>query len=119
MIHRSPEDAIASEYFAQANGTAAILLLSLGFTSLQFIHPEPFARFTIIMSVMWLFTIGGPYRNILRFYLPQSAPLTRYISIIWRLKVFIISLGFILAVALGLKLDDIYSLLGYQELGVE
>jgi hypothetical protein len=112
MIHRSPEDAIANEYFSHANGTAAILLLSLGYTSLQFRHPEPFAWFTIIMSMVWLFSIGGPYRKILRFYLPQSA-LTRHISIIWHLKVFIISLGFVLAVALGLRVDDIYSLLGY------
>lgn len=119
MIHRSPEDAIANEYFSQANGTAAILLLSLGFTSLQFIHPEPFARLTIIMSMMWLFSTGGPYRKILRFYLPQSTTLMRYISIFWHLKVFIISLGFVLAVALGLKLDVIYSLLGYQELDIK
>ncbi|MDH1729553.1 hypothetical protein N5F00_08645 [Pseudomonas chengduensis] len=113
MIQSSPEEAIATQYFSQANGTVAFLLLSLGYTALQFEHPEPFAWLVITISMIWLFSIGGPYRSILNAYLPKGAPASRYIFIIWRLKIFIISLGFALAIALGLNTDGIYSLLGY------
>lgn len=113
MIQSSPEEAIATQYFAQANGTVSFLLLSLGYTSLQFDHPEPFAWFAIAISMIWLFAVGGPYRSILKAYLPKGASAARYIFIIWRLKIFVISVGFALTIALGLNTDGIYSLLGY------
>lgn len=114
MIHRSQEEAIATEYFSQANGTVAFLLVSLGYSALQSDHPEPFAWFSLFVSLIWLFSIGGPYRSILKYYLPKNSSMARYISIVWRLKIFIISLGFILAVALGMTTDDIYLFLGYS-----
>lgn len=114
MIHRSPEEAIANDYFAQANGTIAFLLVSLGYSALQMAHPEPFAWFSLLVSLIWLFSIGGPYRGILRYYLPKGASVARYMSIAWRLKIFIISLGFILAIALGMTTDHIYLSLGYS-----
>lgn len=114
MIHRSPEEAIANEYFAQANGTVAFLLVSLGYSALQSAHPEPFAWFSLFVSLIWLFSIGGPYRVILKYYLPKGASVARHVSIVWRLKTFIISLGFILAIALGMTVDDMYLFLGYS-----
>lgn len=114
MIQSSPEEAIANQYFAQANGTVSFLLLSLGYTSLQFDHPEPFAWFAITMSVIWLFSVGGPYRGILKVYLPKGASAYRHIAIIWRLKIFIVSIGFALAIALGINTDEIYFRLGYH-----
>ncbi|MBV5818791.1 hypothetical protein KUT89_28170 [Pseudomonas aeruginosa] len=114
MIHRSPEEAIAAEYFAQANGAVAFLLVSLGYSALQSDHPEPFAWFSLFISLIWLFSIGGPYRSILKYYLPKGASVARHISIAWQLKTFIISLGFVLAVALGMTAGDICLLLGYS-----
>lgn len=56
----------------------------------------------------------GPYRGILKYYLPKGASVARHVSIVWRLKTFIISLGFILAIALGMTVDDMYLFLGYS-----
>ncbi len=112
MIERSPEDAIANEYFSKANGTVAFLLVSLGYTALQFEHPKPFAWFAVAISMVWLFSVGSPYRGILDVYLPKGASVSRYILILWRMKVFIVSLLFILAVALGLTVKDIYCFFG-------
>lgn len=114
MIYHSPEEAIAAEYFSQANGAVAFLLISLGYSALQMDHPEPFAWFSLFVSLIWLFSIGGPYRSILKYYLPKGTSVARHISIVWRLKTFIISLGFILAVALGMTVDDMYLFLGYK-----
>ncbi|MBF4211035.1 hypothetical protein EI533_25325 [Pseudomonas donghuensis] len=113
MIHSSPDDAVAAEYFSQANGTAAILLLSLGYTSLQFTHPKPFAIAAIVVSVLWLFSVGGPYRAIRKRYLPDHAPIVRYLAVAWHLKVFLLSLAFIMAIAGGMTVNDIYSCFGY------
>lgn len=112
MIHSSPEDAIAAEYFSQANGTAAILLLSLGYTSLQFEHPEPFAIGALIISVLWLFSVGGPYRAIVKYYLPKGVSMWRWLAVVWHLKVFLLAMVFILFIAGGMKVNDIYSCLG-------
>ena len=114
MIRLGRENEIADEYFSQANGTASILLVSLGYTSLQFDQPQPFAVFAMFVSLAWLLSVGGPYRRILRYYLPDNAPPSRYFYIAWRLKIFIVSLAFVLAVALGMTAENIYSVLGYN-----
>jgi len=114
MIHSNPDDAIAAEYFSQANGTAAILLLSLGYTSLQFTHPKPFAIGALVISMLWLFSVGGPYRAILKRYLPEDASIGRYLSLVWHLKIFVLSLAFVLAIAGGMTVKDIYSFFGYE-----
>ncbi|WP_090272638.1 hypothetical protein [Halopseudomonas litoralis] len=113
MIQNSPEEAIANKYFAQANGPVAFLLVSLGYTALQFEYPQPFACFAIAISSIWLFSVGGPYRSILKVYLPKGAPASRYIFVLWRLKVFIVSLCFTIAIAQGMNVVEIYSLMGY------
>ncbi|GLO54943.1 hypothetical protein PPUJ20066_09790 [Pseudomonas putida] len=112
MIQSSPEEAVVNEYFSNANGPTAFLLLSLGYTSLQFAHPQPFAWGVIIISMMWLFSIGGPYRAIRKYYLPDGAPLRRWIPVVWRLKVFLVAMMFTVAVAVGMTEDSIYFFLG-------
>lgn len=113
MIYSNPDDAVAAEYFSQANGTAAILLLSLGFTSMQFAHPKPFAIIALAVSVLWLFSVGGPYRAIIKRYLPGNAPIGRYLAVVWHLKVFVLALAFVLAIAGGMTANDIYSCFGF------
>lgn len=113
MIHSNPDDAVAAEYFSHANGTAAILLLSLGFTSLQFAHPKPFAVIALVVSVLWLFSVGGPYRAIIKRYLPNNAPMGRYLAVVCHLKIFLLALAFVLAIAGGMTANEIYSLFGY------
>lgn len=58
--------------------------------------------------MMWLFSIGGPYRFIRKLFIPEDAPLLRWLFVLWRLKVFMLTMLFALAVALGLTVNDIY-----------
>jgi len=114
MISNSPEAVIARQYFAQANGPIAFLLISLGYTSLQLPHPKPFAVFVLVFSLLWLYSVGGAYRRALMHFLPKGAPFSRYLEIVFSLFPFLISFCFVAAVAAGVELSDIYLLLGYE-----
>lgn len=114
MLYSSHDELVADAYFSFVNDLVGILAISLAATALQFEHPQPFACFFLIITVLWAFSKISEYNRVKKSYAARFKGVSGYIQLFWRLKFFFVGLLCLTYVAVGLLTKDlIYKTWGY------
>lgn len=116
MIERSHEDIVAKEFFSNANSVAAYLSIALGFASLQFENPEPFALISLFISMGWLSTVRDAYLKISKTYMPQRSGVIRFLWVLYQVRIFVFGFIFLSLISIGVITEEvIYKAYGYSD----
>lgn len=114
LLVQSEDEHIASQYFDAINDLVGFVVLSLGYTALQFEQPIPFAAIAFVLAFIYAFSKGKQYRKIVDYYLPKGTHLIVYLQIVWQIKIFLLGMTFLFSIALGFTTKcGIYRLFGY------
>lgn len=114
MLYSSPEEAVADSYFAFANDIAGVFAISLAATALQFEHPQPFANFFLLITVLWVLSKRAEYAKIAKSYAARFNGFVGTLRLFWKIKIFLIGTGCLAYIGAGLLTKDfIYKVAGF------
>ena len=83
------------------NTSIGMFAFTLGLTSLKFDYSIQVAMVCFVVFLVWTFSEGKAYKRVIPILLPQNTHPIRYLSMIWKLKIFLFGMLFLGSVALS------------------